>query len=344
MGEHIESGEFFGLDIGSTAVRLVQLKKRMANPALVTYNEVQFDHMMTTDSSADRELISAAVKQLVVQSNITTKNVVASLPIKSTFASIITTPKLSNAELANAVRYQADKYIPMPINEVKLDFLPSTTAPDATEMEVLLVAAPLTVINNYLGIIEGAGLEPVGLETDGVALTRALTFQAEAPVMILDVGAVTIGLVIVLNNTPRLIRSITGGSLVFARMASKALGINEEQAMQMLQKFGITQSKLEGQVYNAAKPALDTVTTEVQKSIKFFVERYPSSKLEKIVLVGSGSRLPELPNYLANATGLPIEIGNPWMNVSYPAGEDQAYSSATNQFAVALGLAQRGMR
>ncbi len=345
MGVFNRTVEFFGLDIGSTAIRLVQLRPHGGNPVLVTMGEVAVEgNITTTDSANDRQKVAELIKQLVRDSGVSTKNVVASLPSAKVFASVITTPKLSDSELDSAVKFQADQYIPMAVDQVKLDWVRVGHGPKPEELEVLLVAAPNTLADYYLAILEGAGLEILALETDGLALGRSLVRPDGPAVLIVDFGSTSSSIIIVAEKTPRLIRSVPVGGAVFVRLVSQALGLDEAQASQFVDKFGLTQTKLEGQVFKTLKPSVDNLVAEITKSMTFFSERSPQAKLEKIVLTGGSSRLPELPTYLANAANLPVEIGNPWQNVSYPARMQDELVASAPSYAVAVGLGLRGMQ
>lgn len=334
--------EYFGIDIGSTGIRLVQIKRTGGNPALVTFGDVATPaNLLASDSAGDRERLAGIIKQLVKDTRVSTKNVVAGLPSSKVFASLITTPKLSQTELAKAIRYQADQYIPMAVDQVKLDWAVLGQGKNENELEVLLVAAANTATNKYLEVLEKAGLEILALETNATALSRSLLKPTSPAVVILDIGSTQSDITVVLNGLPRLIRSVSVGGTTFIKSVSQNLGLDEGQATQFTYKFGLTQSKLEGQVFKAIKTSLDLLTDEVNKSNKFFIGRYPQAKLEKIVLTGSTVALPELPTYLASATGLPVEISNAWMNVAYPARMQEKLLGVSGQYGVAVGLALR---
>lgn len=333
---------YFGLDIGSSGIRAVQLRKSGAKPYLVTYgNVVTPAHLTTSDAAGDAEKVSAAIAQLVSESGITTKNVVAGLPTAKLFATVITTPSVSDAELAKAIKFQAEQVIPMAIDQVRLDYAVIDKSADGKTQDVLLVAAPNTVTQKYLQILEKAGLEVMALESNATALARAVVASSASAVILLDLGDQSCDISIVHNGGPKLLRSVSIGTSTFVKLASQNLGLDEAQAQQFTYKFGLTSTQLEGRVLKAVKTALDELTSEIQKSIQFFAERYPQVKLEKIILAGGASALPEFPNYLANSFSLPVEIGNPWMNVSYPAGEQEKLLSSANIYGVASGLAQR---
>lgn len=343
MGLFVKETEFFGLDIGSTAIRLVQLRRGNTHPALVAYGAVPVPANLTaSDSKMDQDKISELVKQLVHENRVSLKNVVVGLPSNKVFATVITTPKLDNAQLAKAIRYQAEQYIPMAIDQVKLDWAVIDQSKDGKTLEVLLVAAPNSVIDKYVGILEKAGLEPLALEANATAVSRALVPTGGLAVALVDFGSLDSDISIVWNNAPRLIRSVSVGGLTLVRAVAQNLGLDEVQANQFTYKFGLTQSKLEGQVFKAIKPTLDNLVSEVEKSVKYFAGRYPDVKLEKLVVTGSTASLPELGPFLANSTGLPVEFGNAWTGVSYPSGLQEKLMSLSSEYAAAVGLAGRG--
>jgi type IV pilus assembly protein PilM len=344
MGLFNKEVEYFGVDIGSGGIRLVQLKRGGAKPALVTYGHVELaSGIVASDSPADITKVAGSLKQLVKDAKVSTKYAVAGVPSSKVFASIITTPKLNHQELGKAIALQADQYIPMDTREVKLDWLVIGPGKNDREQEVLLVAAPNTVTNKYLSIFEQAGLELVALEPNAVALARAVVPPSDLAVMTLDIGSVTSDITIVHANLPKLLRSADIGGVTFVKAVAQNLGLDDVQAAQFTQKFGLTQTKLEGQVYKAIKPSLDLLVAEINKSLQFFTSQYPQVKLEKIVLTGGTTNLPELPTYLSTAIGLPLEIANAWTRMAYPAQLQDSLMQISSAYGVAAGLAERDM-
>jgi type IV pilus assembly protein PilM len=333
---------YFGLDIGATAIRLVQLKGSGGRPVLVTYGEVTVPVGLTaSDSSLDRNKIAEHIRELVRETRVSTNHVVVGLPSASVFASVITTPKLTPTELSKAIKYQADQYVPMSLDEVKLDWAILGQGKTEDEMEVLLVAAPNSAANKCLDIMEKAGLEIVALEANALAVCRALLPPTEAAAVILDMSTFSSDLTVVYRNSPRLVRSVSIGVQTLVKAVAQNLGLDDAQAEQFTYRFGLTSTKLEGQVLKAVKPSLDGLVTEIEKSVKFFTGKYAEVKPEKLIVTGLGVAMPELVTYLANSTGLPVEVGNAWVNVSYPASQQEKLLSVSSQYAAASGLAQR---
>lgn len=119
------------------------------------------------------------------------------------------------------------------------------------------------------------------------------------------------------------------------------LNIDDKQAEQFVFKFGLSKEKLEGQIYQAIIGSIEMLTTEIEKSMKFVSARYPETKLDRIIVTGGASALPEFPLYLANKFGVNVEIGNAWRNISFPSSRQNELLAVSNHFAVAAGLAER---
>jgi len=336
--------EFFGLDIGTTAIRIVQLQGSGPLKALSKYAYVPIEsRMVLSDSKADQQKVMQTVHDLVSQARISTKNVAVGIPSQRVFTTVADFDRLSPQELGKTIRYQADSIIPTPVAESKIDWALLGDSPkDKTKVEILLSSVPNNFIEQRLEALESIGLNVIAFEPDNLALARAIIpAQAATPQMVLDIGNKTTDLVITVNGGPRLTRSIPTGSEAIIHTAAQNLNIDDKQAEQFVFKFGISKDKLEGQVYQAIIGTVDILTTEIDKSIKFFQQRYPDNKLERIIVTGAASTLPEFPLYIANKFAIQTEIGNAWRNVSFPASRQNELLAVSNHFGVAAGLAER---
>lgn len=335
---------FFGLDIGSTSVRLVELHGNGNQKTLAKYAYMPIDSKIAlSDSKNDQQRLGQAISQLVAQAKLTTRNVAVGVPSSRVFTTVADIDRLSEAELAKAIRYQADALIPTPLSESKMDWALLGDSPkDKTKVEVLLTSVPNAFIEQRLDMLEAIGLNVIAFEPDNLALSRALVpADASTPQMVLDIGNKSTDLVIVMSGAPRLTRAIPTGMEAIMRSAMQNLNVDEKQAEQFVLKFGLGKDKLEGQVYQAIIGTVDLLVAEIDKSIKFFQARYPGVKLERLVVTGAASVLPEFPLYLANKFGLNVEIGNAWRNVAISGDRQNELLSISNQFGVAVGLAER---
>jgi type IV pilus assembly protein PilM len=335
---------FFGLDIGTTGVRLVELRGTGSTKTLVKYAYIPVDaKVMQSDSKNDQQKLAQAISSLVAEAHLSTKNVAVGLPSNRVFTTVADMERLPAAELGKAIMYQADSLIPTPPAESKIDWAMIGDSPkDKTKVEVLLSSIPNNFIEQRLDMIESIGLNVIAFEPDSMALARAVVpAGTTTPQLVLDMGNLTTDLVITMGDAPRLTRSIPTGTEAVVRAAQQNLGIDDKQAQQFVYKFGVSKDKLEGQVYQAILSTVDLLVSEVDKSIKFFQTRYPEVKLERITVTGGASTIPEFPLYLANKFGLSVEIGNAWRNVAFAAERQNELLAVSNQFSVAVGLAER---
>lgn len=337
------SGDFFGLDIGSTAVRLVQLRGSGAHKSLVKYAYVPIDAKLSqSDSKADQQKLAQVIEQLIKQAGVNTNNVAVGIPSSKVFTTVADIERLPSGDLAKAIPLQADALIPTPVAESKIDWALLGDSPaDATKQEVLLSSVPNKFVEERLDLLESIGLNVIAFEPDNLAMARALAVPDATPQLLLDVGHRSTDLVVVMNGAPRLTRSIPTGVEAIVRSAIQNLNVDDKQAEQFVFKFGLSKDKLEGQVYQAITGTVDLLVTEVEKSIKFFQTRYKTAKIDRIVVTGGASVIPEFPLYLANKFNLNVEIGNSWRNVSFSKDRQNELLQISNQFGIAVGLAER---
>lgn len=336
--------DFFGLDIGTTAVRLVELQGNGTNKTLSKYAYVPIDHkIVMSDSKADLQKLAQAISELVGQAKLGTRNVAVGLPSQRVFSTIVDFDRLSNSDLEKAIRYQADSIIPTPLDSSKLDWAMIGDSPaDRNKVEILVSSVDNAYVESRLDMLEGIGLNVIAFEPDSFALARALVpAESQLPQLVLDIGNKTTDLVIVAGGAPRLIRSIPTGSETIIRSAAQNLNVDDRQAEQFIFKFGLGKDKLEGRVYEAIIGTIEILTTEIEKSIKFFHTRYTEAHLDRIVVTGAASAIPEFPVHLANKFAINVEIGNAWRNVSYAQERQGELMAVSNHFGVAAGLAER---
>lgn len=337
-------GDFFALDIGTTAVRVVQLKRSGDGWSLVRYGMAPVDiKIATSDATEDQKRLGDVITNLLAQASITERNVVTGIPSSRMFATVVELPDLPPQELASTIKYQAEQYIPMSVDESKIDWAVLGKSPhDPHKTEVLLASVPNKFSEARLDLIEGLGLNVVALEPDSLALVRSLLPPTSRDAhMIIDFGDFATDIVVVLDQAPRLIRSIPVGKQTLIKIAMQNLNIDANQANQFILKFGLQPDRLEGQIVRALEATLDQFVTEITKSVKFFQARYVNVPLASVILSGYTLAIPAFGQYIAGKTGLQAVAGNAWTSVRYnPAVQDTLMQLAP-QFAVAVGLAER---
>lgn len=333
-----------GIDIGSHAVKLVQLETRHKGYWLKTLGIAPTPPRgLASEAQPDLEAVSVTVKKLFLESKATTHEVNASLPESQIFTRVIEMPSLTEQETASAIKWEAEQYIPMPLNEVKMDFaILSPAATTEGKMSVLLVAAPLTLIEKYRKVLQMAGLELVSLEPEIVAVCRSLVGEAKTPTMVVNLGAATTDFSIIKDGVLVFTRSVGSGGEALARAVAKEMGFELSQAEEYKRTYGLEENKLEGKIMAATKPIFDSLIEEIKRALIFYHDKYPDEPMKVVSLCGGTAKLPGLVAYLAENLGIETQIGNPWLNVQ----KDEKIFAKVNEegpvYAVALGLAQKG--
>jgi len=335
---------FFGLDIGTTAIRVVQLRGNGPVKSLVRYAYVPVDSkLVLSDAKTDQQRLAQIIKELLDQARMNTRSVAVGIPSQRVFTGVVDFDRLPPNELSKAIRYQADSLIPTPLEKSKIDWAVIGDSPkDKTKVEVLLSSVENNFVEQRLDMLESIGLDVIAFEPDNLALTRALVAQdSMQPQMVIDIGSKSTDIVVTMNGAPRLTRAIPTGAESIIRSAAQNLNIDDKQARQFVFKFGLSRDKLEGRIYDAITGTVDLLTSEIDKSIKFFQSRYTEMPLSRIIVTGGASALPEFPLYLANKFAVEVEIGNAWRNVSFAPERQNELLAVSNHFGVAAGLAER---
>lgn len=339
-------GNFFALDIGTNAVRVVQLSGS-GNWNLQHYGYVPIDERISTSNSPEgMHRLGEAIMTAVGQSGIREKNVVIGLPSSKTFTTVIDVPVMAASELNNTIKYQVDQYIPMSVDDAKIDWaLLGQSLHDPKQQEVLLASTAKSYAEERLEFIESLGFNVIAAEPDAIAIVRSLLPPGVLDArLIIDVGELSTDLAITFGDSPRLVRNIPTGIRSLVKAVIQNLNVEEDQARQFILKFGLAPDRLEGQVYRAIEPTLDSFASELVKSIKFFQTRYPNTPVGGILLSGFSAVVPQFGEYLASKTGVPAAIANPWQRVHVAQSDQQQLGSIASEFATVIGLAQRSNR
>ena len=330
-------GDFFALDIGTTAIRLVQLAGDVQHGwTLQKFAYVPVDQKVLEDGSAlGMRRLGETILGAIKQAGITTKNIAVGMPAAKTFTSIIKVDNQSPSELMNTVKYQLDKYIPMAVDEATVDFVSLGVCPnDPAKVEVLISSTSVEFAESRMEMIESFGLNVIAQEPESLAMARALMpVGAQDARLIIDLGEKSTDLVMMYRGMPRLVRSIPGGFELMIKTVTSALNVRADQARQFILKFGLAQDKVEGQVFKALDSTLE--------SIRFFKSEYMDAPVGGIILSGFAGMIPFIAEYIEAKTDVPTTQGNPWQLVRVTPEQQQVLQPVASEFAVAIGLAER---
>ncbi|MBQ3432868.1 type IV pilus assembly protein PilM [Candidatus Saccharibacteria bacterium] len=338
-------GDFFALDIGTNALRLVQLTGDAKHGwALARYAYVPVDTKTIQDNSeAGRRRMGEVILGAVKQAGIKTKNVAIGLPAGKTFTAIIEVPNASPKQLKNTIKYEVDQYIPMSVDEAEFDYTILGVSPnDPSKAEVLLSSTAKDYAENTMEMIERLGLNVIAQEPEPIAMARALVpVGSKDARMMIDLGEKSTDIVVMYQGVPRLVRSVPGGLSILVKSVAQTLSVREDQARRFILKFGLAQDKLEGQVFKSMEGNLEMFASELSKSVRFFQSKYANVPVIGIVLSGFAGVIPFIAEYMEAKTGIQTVQGNPWQLVQVTPEQQQALMDVASEFSVAIGLAER---
>ncbi|MBI2594246.1 type IV pilus assembly protein PilM [Candidatus Curtissbacteria bacterium] len=338
--------DFFGLDIGTYSIKIVQLNKKTSPFELVGAGTIPTPaKSLMSESSADQEVIAESIKRLHKELRLRTSYCVVALSESQIFTRVVEMPNINQKEINSSVKWEAEQYVPIPLSEVRLDWQilnkVSSTSSKETKVEVLLVAAPLIIIDKYLKVLKLAEFYPLALETEITSVARSLVQRTlGAPTTLtISIGAATTDLCIVRGGQISFTRSIATGGNALTRSVANDLGFEINQAEEYMKTYGLDVTKLEGKVTAAIKPVFDIVINEIRRAIAYYIGHRPDDPIKRVVVTGGVAKLPGLVVHLANTLGLEVQIGNPWEGIKLPANSGQKLIDNSTTYAVAVGLA-----
>ncbi len=334
----------FGLDIGSTSIKIAQAQKEGNKFRLYSAGLVQSPSPgINSEAKKDLVALATAIKKLHQDTKINNRSAVVSLPESKIFSRVISLPVMSEDELSQSLQWEAEQFVPMPIEDISLDsVIISRGQPGKVEqkMEVFVVAAPNNLIKKYQQVIEMAGFKMVAIETELIAAARALVAPDSPPVLIIDFGAETTDIAIAKQGRVVFTRSIPAAGQAFTRAISSGLSIDISQAEKYKTAYGLEEKKLEGKVKEAIAPVVNQVVNEVRKAIQFWREK-EKEEVKSLILTGGSANLPNLTAFLTQSLGIEVQVANPFAHLVANEKQIARLSQNTPLFAVAVGLAMK---
>lgn len=351
------NSEALGIDIGSSAIKIVQLKKKGGKAILETYGVLSLGPYSNSDlgvvTNLKTEDIAKALVDVIKESNVTIKSATIAIPSLSSLIFVLTLPgnNIANSELEKIIPIEARKYIPVPISEVTLNWFVIPQEESSYEgekmkenqsqgkTEVFVVAINNETVSKYQDIIKKTDLQAESFEMEIFSGIRSSINNDTAPVLLIDFGASKTKVSIVEAGVVRVFHAINRGSQDITRNISQSLSVSFKEAENLKRSVGLN-AKVDPKVENIIRLSVNYIFSETN-SIVFNYEKKYNKKVSKIVLVGGGSLL----NGLLDATkeNFQIEViySNPFGKTEAPAFLRPVLEINGPEFAVAVGLAIR---
>ncbi len=378
--------EAFGLDISDLSLKIIKLKprsrglpslrgkKKGGDFQLASFGEEKIKPGIIKEGEIKDEkslvkIIQDSVVKSVKGKKLNTNYVSVSLPEEKAFLQVIQMPRMSEEDLRSAVIYEAENYIPLPIEQVYLDFqiIPSLFN-HLDHLDILIAALPKKIVDSYLFCLKTAGLQPTALEIESLAISRALIKNeiSNCPILLIDLGQTRTSFIIFSGYSLKFTSSIPVSSQSFTEIIAKNLGVDLAEAERLKIKYGLaekihpkmkkdsSEGKTEkGKIFEALIPALVDLIQQIKRCLDYyhshaFHEHLPpgSRGISKILLCGGGANLKGFCELLSVELNLPVELGNPWINI-LPEGKKETPQlpfEESLRYTTALGLALRGMK
>lgn len=358
MGLFSSPSGYLGIDIGNHSIKIVELRNEKGRPRLATYgfSDQKLD-ITKTDSAEMQAKTAKIIQEICKEAKTKSVKIVASLPSFSVFSSIISLPKMSKKDLVSAIRWEAKKVIPLPLEEMILDWRildeeangepkgkkPPSARPDKNKKNtrLLLTGASKNLVSSYMKIFKAAGLSLLSLEPESFALIRSLVGHDKATVIIINIGDLTTNVSIVEEGVPFMNRSIDMGGQAITRSISNSLNISPERAEQFKKDVGLSGS---GGAVNTIPKTIEESVSTIVNEIKYTIGLYQNQsnkRVEKIVLAGGAAMLSGLSAHLSSVLDINTYVGDPWARVVYPVELKPVLNEIGSRMAVAIGLAMR---
>jgi type IV pilus assembly protein PilM len=289
--------------------------------------------------------MAQALAKAVRDAGIDTKLVNVALPENQVYTKVLEMPVLSDRELASAIYWEAEQYIPVPLTSITLVWnvlkRPATPA-QGDKMEVLMVGAPTMLVNKYQKIISMAGFQINSMETEILAAIRSLVLDESFPTsLVVNIGAISTSFAIVRAGAMVFTYSMSIGGAAINRAIATDFGLTPQQAEEYKRVYGISGKNLGGKIGKATEPILNTILGEIKKSIAFYSQKYKDdSPIRQIILSGGTAKLPGIEIFFANNSGIETAIANPWKALASQQIPKEILDNASD-YTIAVGLAMK---
>lgn len=349
-----KSKGILGVDIGAGGIKVLELHPGAGRGKLWTYGySERAPEQVGQDWLADPAASGAHLKTILSKAKTTTVQAVTALPIPAVFSTVLTISQVPQKELKAAVEWEAKKLVPLPLEQVKLDFrvlkpaqisaLPKLQSGKEQSAQILLTAAPKSIIEKYLALAKAAGLTLAALETEAFALIRALLGTDPTPTVLLDLGSVKSNILIVDSVIPMLTRSVDVGGQKYTQAIATALSVPLDKAEAMKRDISALQSS-GAHFTEMLKEVFGPLMSELKYSLQVYSTRNDGARVpERIVITGGSARIAGLRELIEQEFNLKTYLGNPWEGLQYHPDLQGLLSELGPRFSVAIGLALRNL-
>lgn len=330
-----------GLDIGSSLIKVAKVVGTGDRFRLAALGKVPTPRPgLLSESLQDHEKVAEAIKKLFSDVGIQTRSAVVALPESKIASRVVKLPLMSEKELASSLEYEADAFVPFSLDEAILRHQIIERNEEKKILEVLLIASPKALVDKYVRLLELAKVTPLALETELIALNRALIGPKHPNTMVVDFGFKSCNFAISRGGQIYLTRSFPVAGEALTRALSDELGIEISQAEEYKKAYGLSTQVLEGKVRQALVSLIESVSGEMRKAIQYF-EQEKKETVELIILGGGSAGLPNVIQDIAANLKIEVQLANPFSLLDYDKSVFAQFEEEAPSFSVAIGLAKK---
>jgi len=348
--------DLLGIDIGTHAIKVLCLKRGAGNWSITRWAVIPYAEDIPLDTPLiDRKTqAEAALANFLKTTELPTKKAATSVCGNAVIVRYVKMSKMTRADLAKSIRFEAEPYIPFNIDDVNLSFsiLGDVFEDGQAQMEAVLVAAKRDAVDLRIDILRATGLHPVIMDVDAFALENAYESLVSASsmetVMFMNLGANTTNMSIVEKGISRVVRDVFIAGNSFTKAIQRQFQCEVRTAEQKKITYGLVEDAADpesAQVVEALMPVARDLVTEIQRSIDFYLSQGQDRSVSKIYICGGTANLKGLEQFLSDELKIPVELFNPMTLADNPPTElSDEQKSLMPQMAVAFGLATRRER
>lgn len=316
-----EDKPLFGMDIGRSNIRVMQLERGKDKLKMIGYGSTDFDQTAIEEGVIVRPEIVASATQKLFKHNligdITTHRVAMSIPISRTFTRSFDIPKLTDEELTEAVKTEVEQYIPAPVDEIYVDYMRVETS--KRKSTVFIVAVPKKIVDSYVTLARLLGLELVLLQTSSGAGANLFGNDThhDLPTLLVDFGSESADITIV-DQGPVVSGTIACGGEQITQLIKDSLDVTQREAVIIKSKYGLGASKKQREIEQSLNATLGQLTREIRRSIRYYEERSKTKKsISQVVIMGGGANMPGLSEYLTDNLRIASRAFDPTIYIDF---------------------------
>lgn len=332
-----------GVDIGTSTIKVVQLKDVKGVPTLETYGELQLGPYEGVDLGMSTHLPASkgvqALKDIVKEAGITSKEAHFTIPYNSCFITPVSVATVDPEQIGAMIPVEARKIIPISLTKVTLNWFPLFAHVEENRTDVLVSAISNDVLNQYSTVVTGAGLKPASHEIEVFSTMRSVLSPQDEVVAVIDFGASSTRMSIVKRGIVTKTHSILLSGTEVTKALSTALSIGFEEAEIMKRELGIVK-KDDEKVRKILIQSLERGIRELHTVVRRY-ETDDKSTISKVCITGGGAQLQGLQSYIHDIFSKPVVQADPFSKVAYPTFLESTLKESGPTFSVALGIALR---